>query len=118
MLTKTQQTRILHDAARMSSMDGHIYDGPPSTCAEKAMVMFGAPKNTPRKNSYLYCNSVDACFYFDRDIACMTITAKLTVGCVDIDALKSTAMDMVKTMLHNMQKLADEVVSGEEAPNE
>lgn len=114
MLTKAQQAKILHDAARMSNMDGHVYDGPPSTCAEKAMVMFGTPKNTPRKNSYLYCNSVDACFYFERDIARMTITAKLTVGCVDIDTLKSTALDMVKTMLQNMQKLADEFLSGEE----
>ena len=113
MLTKKQQTEILHDAARMSNMDGHVYDGNPYTCAEKAMVMFGAARNTPRKNSYLYCDSVDACFYFCRDIANVTFTARWRAGCKDLDTVKTQAMDLIKTMLQNMQKLADEIMEKE-----
>lgn len=61
MFTKEQQKSMLHRAARSSNMDGHIVaTSPPVTMAERAMTWFGGKKNTPRKNSYLYCNSVDA----------------------------------------------------------
>lgn len=64
-LTKDQQIVMLHDAARASSMDGHIVsEPPPSTMAERVMTWFGGRKNTPRKNSYLYLDSVDACFFY------------------------------------------------------
>ena len=59
-LTKDQQIIMLCDAARASSMDGHIVsEPPPSTMAERVMTWFGGRKNTPRKNSYLYLDSVD-----------------------------------------------------------
>ena len=61
-LTKDQQIIMLCDAARASSMDGHIVsEPPPSTMAERVMTWLGGRKNTPRKNSYLYLDSVDAC---------------------------------------------------------
>ena len=57
-LTKDQQIIMLCDAARASSMDGHIVsEPPPSTMAERVMTWFGGRKNTPRKNSYLYLDT-------------------------------------------------------------
>lgn len=60
MFTKEQQVSMLQRASRASNMDGHIVATPPATMAEHAMTRFGGKKGTPRKNSYLYCDSVDA----------------------------------------------------------
>ena len=67
IFTREQQTVMLHDAARAANMDGHVTSTPPSTMAERAMTWWGGRKNTPRKNSYLYCDSVDACFFYTAD---------------------------------------------------
>lgn len=60
MFTKEQQISMLQRAARASGMDGHIVATPPATMAERAMTRFGGKASTPRKNSYLCCDSVDA----------------------------------------------------------
>lgn len=112
MLTKEQQTILLHDAARLSNMDGHVQTRG-CTAAEKVMQMFGGNKNTPRKMSYLYCDAVDACFYFFDDKACCTFTARWFVGAKDLDRLQDAGA-LIKTMLHNMQTLADEAIKAAE----
>ncbi len=112
MLTKEQQAILLHDAARLSNMDGHVQTRG-CTAAEKVMQMFGGNKNTPRKMSYLYCDAVDACFYFCNDKACCTFTARWFDGAKDLDHLKDAGA-LIKTMLHNMQTLADEAIKAAE----
>lgn len=102
MFTKEQQKTMLHRAARSSNMDGHIVATPPATMAEHAMTRFGGKASTPRKNSYLYCDSVDACFFYGPTGApTVTFTARWTYGAKDIDKLGETA-ELIKTMLYNM----------------
>ena len=102
MFTKEQQKSMLHRAARSSNMDGHIVSTPPVTMAERAMTRFGGKANTPRKNSYLYCDSVDACFFYGPTGApTVTFTARWTYGAKDLEKLGETA-ELIKTMLYNM----------------
>lgn len=102
MFTKEQQKSMLHRAARSSNMDGHIVATPPATMAEHAMTRFGGKASTPRKNSYLYCDSVDACFFYGPTGApTVTFTARWTYGAKDLDKLGETA-ELVKIMLYNM----------------
>lgn len=102
MFTKEQQISMLQRAARASGMDGHIVTTPPATMAERAMTWFGGKKNTPRKNSYLYCDSVDSCFFYGpTDALTVTFTARWTYGAKDLDRLGEAA-NLIRTMLHNM----------------
>lgn len=102
MFTKEQQVSMLQRAARASSMDGHIVATPPVTMAEYAMTRFGGKKGTPRKNSYLYCDSVDACFFYGPTGApTVTFTARWTYGAKNINKLGETA-ELIKAMLYNM----------------
>lgn len=102
MFTKEQQKTMLHRAARSSNMDGHIVATPPATMAEYAMTRFGGKASTPRKNSYLYCDSVDACFFYGPTGApTVTFTARWVYGTKDLDRL-SEAANLIRTMLHNM----------------
>ena len=75
--------------------------------------MFGGKKNTPRKMSFLYCDAVDACFYFCNDKACCTFTARWFAGAKDLDHLQAAGA-LIKAMLHNMQTLADEAAAEEQ----
>lgn len=107
-LSIEQQKILLHDAAVMSNMDSHVQtEG--YTAAEKIMQFFGGQKNTPRKMSYLYCDSVDACFYFTNNKACVTFTARWFSGAKDLEKL-GEASKHIGLMLENMQSLADAVL--------
>lgn len=116
--TKDQQIVMLHDAARASGMDGHIVsEPPPGTMAERVMTWFGGRKNTPRKNSYLYLDSVDACFFYSNlGTPTVTLTARWSCGAKDLDRLADAA-ELIKTMLQNMKAQAEkaEAPKNEEA---
>lgn len=113
MLTKEQQRILLQDAARLSGLDSNVRDGSLQTLAEEAMVALGGSKKTPRKNSYLWCDSVDACFYYQQDKACVTFTAKWYPGSKDLDEAKmQNAIGHIKAMLDNMEMLAEAVLKG------
>lgn len=115
MLTTDQQKRLLRDAARLSGLDSNVRDGSLQTLAEEAMVMFGGSKKTPRKNSYLWCDNVDACFYYQQDEACVTFTAKWYPDSKDLDEAKiQNAIGHIKAMLDNMEMLAEAVLKGVE----
>jgi len=112
MLTVEQKANLLHDAARLTGLDSHIYDGKPQTAAEHLMVRTGGLKDEPRKNSYLFCDTVDACFYYNGKRACCTFTARWFAGAADLEPVKiAKAMQIVSDMLENMQRLADEAVA-------
>lgn len=107
IFTREQRTVMLHDAARAANMDGHVTSAPPSTMAERAMTWWGGRKNTPRKNSYLYCDSVDACFFYTVDgTPTVTITARWTCGAKDLDRMADAAA-LIKAMLQAMKEQAE-----------
>lgn len=111
-LTKEQQENLLHEAARKSDVGGHV-QSMGCTAAERVMQMFGGKQNTPRTMSYLYCDSVDACFYYQNDKACCVFTAKWLVGTKDLARLDE-AGKLISTMLNNMQDVADEALREEQ----
>lgn len=57
--------KALYKACRVLQLDGHIkeirYKKDANTYAEKIATQFGVPKNV--KNSYLYLDGVDFCFF-------------------------------------------------------
>ena len=105
MLTREQQNKLLCEASRLSSLEGHVRDKG-STAAERVMIWFEGNRDTLRKTSYLYCEAVDACFYYCNDKACCIFIARWFAGAKDLTMLGSVGV-LVETMLKNMQELAD-----------
>lgn len=116
ILTKEQQEILLHDAAKISGMEGHVQTAG-CTAAERVMQMFGGKRNAPRKMSYLYCDSVDACFYYHNDKACCTFTARWFAGAKDLSKL-ADAGALISKMLDNMQGLGDSVIKAAQEAGE
>jgi hypothetical protein len=115
MLTNEQKEKILHDSARKSGLDGHItIRGKQSeldTNAEQMMGRMSNPRN-PHKNSYLYCDSVDACFYIDHDMPFVTFTARWNFGSKDLENTKYTATFIIlNDMLSKMQEAITELIT-------
>lgn len=70
MNVREAHRKALHDAAREVGMDGHVteieFKKDAITRAEQqAVVRAGVPLDC--KNSYLYCDLLDACFYFAKN---------------------------------------------------
>lgn len=98
--------KALHDAAREVGMDGHVteieFKKDANTRAEQMAVRFaGLPMEC--KNSYLYCDILDACFYFaerDGEPQC-TLSCVVGLWSHDIDWIEK-AIDLMKSMLQAM----------------
>jgi hypothetical protein len=122
-LTLDQKIEILHDSCRECEIDGHVVASENKselyTVAEQAMGRFDWYKNMPHKNSYLYMDSVDACFYISKsNYACVAFTAKWCVGSKDLSIAKfEKAITIINKMLETMQSKINEVL-GKEVTNE
>lgn len=103
-LTQEQKIKILHDSARECNLDSHIITADKKsdlhTQAEQMMGNMSHFKN-PHKNSYLHFDSVDACFYIERENACVTFTARWGVGSKDL------SMDRFEKALININKMLE-----------
>ena len=69
-LTIEQERDALYNAARRVGLDARITymerKGDAHTYAEKLMLNSDR-KGMPYKSSYLYCDALDTCFFFDHD---------------------------------------------------
>lgn len=119
-LSIEQKAEIIHDSARECGLDSHItYSEKRSdlyTMAEKDMGWMGFSKNMPHKNSYLYCDSVDACFYISReDMACVTFAARWFAGSKDLTLERmEIALMYINSMLDAMQSKINKALEGKE----
>jgi hypothetical protein len=108
-LTLEQKIKILHDSARECNMDSHVVVSEKKsdlqTVAEKALGWLGWYKNIPYKNSYLFFDSVDACFFISKgNCAYVTFTARWRVGSKDLDIARfEKAVSLINKMLETMQ---------------
>lgn len=108
----------LHDAARMCGLDGHVkvitYKNECCTRAEQiAEAEMARP--FPVKNSYLYCGTVDACFYYDReDNACCAFSGHVRYGSGDYGRMGAIAR-LVQSMLFAMRMTAKYLKNRKEA---
>lgn len=116
-LTNDQRIKILHDSCRECGIDGHIVVAEKKsdlhTVAEKALGWLGWYKNIPHKNSYLYMDSVDACFFISKNnYANVTFAARWSVGSKDLDIEKfETAIMIINKMLETMQLKINETLT-------
>ena len=69
-LTIEQERDALYNAARRVGLDAHVAymerKGDAHTYAEKLMLN-SYRKGMPYKSSYLYCDTLDTCFFFDHE---------------------------------------------------
>ena len=117
-LNSEQIKNILHDSARKCDMDGHVVICEKKvdlqTNAERMMGNMSYVKN-PHKNSYLYLDSVDACFYIERKTACVTFTARWDVGSKDLSIERMVkAIVLTGNMLEEMQRMINELLEGKD----
>lgn len=112
-----EKREALHDAARMCGLDGHVkvinYKNECSTHAEQiAEAQMARP--FPVKNSYLYCGTLDACFYYDReDNACCSFSGYVRYGSGDYERMTTTAA-CIQTMLFAMRMTAKYLQAGKD----
>lgn len=118
-LTQEQKIKVLHDSARECDLDSHVAiaekQSDLQTQAERMMGRMSYTKN-PHKNSYLYLDSVDGCFYIEREQACVTFTARWGVGSKDLSGGRmEKALISINKMLETMQcKINDAIRGGED----
>ncbi len=115
-LTNEQKIKILHDSARKCNLDSHVTIREKKidlqTHAEKMMGNMSHVKN-PHKNSYLYFDSVDACFYIERETACVTFTARWGVGSKDLSISKiEKALISINKMLETIVVATKQIENG------
>lgn len=115
-LTIDQEREALYKAARSVNLDAHIQTmdrkGDAYTCAEKLMLS-SYRKGMPYKTSYLYCDTLDVCFYFDHDgYACVTMSARWRNGAKDLGKPIKEAFDYIQKMLDAMTAEADRWLRG------
>jgi hypothetical protein len=116
MLTLEQKEKILYESSRECNLDAHITQcekkSDLATIAQRIMGWTGFIKNNPHKQSYLYFDSVDSCFYIDNhDNACVTFGARWIVGSKDLTISKfERALMIINKMLETMQDKINQVL--------
>ena len=67
----------------------------------------------PYKKSYLYCDSLDTCFFFDHDgCACVSVSASWRNGAKDLGRPIREALTHIQKMLNTMTEEADQWLRG------
>lgn len=109
-LTTEQRVQILHDSARECNLDSHIVISESKrdlgTVAEKALGWMAWYKNIPHKNSYLFFDSVDACFFISsNNTPSVIFTARWSIGSRDIEDMRKfeIAIPIINKMLETIQ---------------
>lgn len=115
-LTIEQERDALYNAARAVGLDSHVIymerKGDANTYAEKLMLN-SYRKGMPYKTSYLYCDTVDVCFFFDHDgRACVSMSACWRNGAKDLGKPIREGLTYIQRMLDAMTKEADKWLCG------
>lgn len=95
------------EAAHEAHINDRIVTSTPQTLAERGMTMLGSTRVTPRIRSYLYCDAVDACFYYAGAVPSVVVTARWTADSPDIaegSKKPQIAAEVVRRMMTAMDK--------------
>ncbi len=112
-MTKEQQAENIHQACKDAGLDGHVKwierKAQAQTWAEKIAVRFKGKDPLPVKNSYMYCDTLDMCFYYEPDgTPGMTYAGYVTADSADIkDGKLMEAFRKARHVLGIMKELAD-----------
>ena len=112
ILSPEKQAQILHQVCREMELDGHIKTLNKKSDAhmwtEQRAVQCGG-LCVPVKNSYMYCNALDMCFFFDKGgNASLAYSGVTNVSNTDItrgDLVR--AFEFAAKILARMQELAN-----------
>lgn len=116
-LSVEQQVDIISACASDLKMDCHINymerRADARTWAEKMMVGRDYRKGMPYKRSFLWCKTVDICFYFSENgKACATMSSAWWAGCQDMSSGNAVkAVEKINSMLGYMQAKANEAIA-------
>lgn len=106
-ITDEIRERCLREAAHEAHINDRIVTSTPQTLAERGMTMLGSTRATPRIRSYLYCDAVDACFYYAGAVPSVVVTARWTADSPDIaegSKKPQIACEVVRRMMTAMDK--------------
>jgi hypothetical protein len=106
-ITDEIRERCLREAAHDARINDRIVTSTPQTLAERGMTMLGSTRATPRIRSYLYCDAVDACFYYAGAVPSVVVTARWTADSPDIaegSKKPQIAAEVVRRMMTAMDK--------------
>lgn len=79
---------------------------------ERGMTMLGSTRATPRIRSYLYCDAVDACFYYAGAVPSVVVTARWTADSPDI-AEGSKKLQIAAEVVRRMMTAMDKAMKAE-----
>lgn len=108
-MNNSEKSAALHHAARACGFDGHIktieYKNQCFTRAEQ-IAESRVSRPFPVKNSYLYCDTLDTCFYFDSENnPCCAFAGCVRYNSGDFKSMEGTAAK-IKAMLFAMSAAA------------
>lgn len=112
-MTKERQAELIHDACVELGLDGHIKwiekHRDAYTEAERLADSARYGDALPVKNSYMFCDSLDMCFFYDRgNHASIAYSGRTFHGASDIkDGNIIKAFELAAKVLARMQELAD-----------
>ncbi len=113
-MTKERQAELIAAACKEAGLDGHIrwIEGrkQADTWAEKIAVRFKSDGPLPVKNSYMYCDTLDMCFFYDEQgTPLMTYAGYVTADSKDITEGKLLeAFRRARQVLSTMRELVEE----------
>lgn len=115
-MTVDKQAELIHKAFREYGLDGHVKwietRKDIQTWAEKIAERFRQNRNIPVKNSYMYCDQLDMCFFYTAwDLPVVTYAGFAGVNDKDItEGQLEQAFRKAREVLEAMRRLAAEEV--------
>ena len=115
-MTVDKQAELIHKACRECGLDGRVKwietRKDIQTWAEKIAERFKQNRNIPVKNSYMYCDQLDMCFFYTAwDLPVVTYAGFAGVNDKDItEGQLEQAFRKAREVLEAMRRLAVEEV--------
>lgn len=111
-ITDEIRERCLREAAHEAHINDRIVTSTPQTLAERGMTMLGSTRATPRIRSYIYCDAVDACFYYAGAVPSVVVAARWTADSSDI-AEGSKKLQIAAEVVRRMMTAMDKAMKAE-----
>ena len=118
MVAKEKQAIIIHNACKKAGVDSHVKwifrKNDARTMAEQIANQFkdvnAKDKSFPVKNSYMYCDALDLCFFFNkRNKACFSFSGFSFSGSDDLRKKRLVeAFKKAELIVDYMQEMMDD----------
>lgn len=112
-MTELRQAELITEACKEAGLYNYIrwidYKNQAGTWAEKIAIQFKGSHSLPVKNSYMYCETLDMCFFYSQQgIPMMTYAGYVTADSEDfMDNKIQNAFSKAEEVLNIMKRLAE-----------